>query len=100
MFFGPSFTFGENSYWQIFEDWNADPDIANTARELYGDIDRLELYPGLYAEGHQVIRYYCFGMLFTFIVCLSVRLTYNRIQLLPLILLVSLLSYYLFITFA
>jgi len=35
-----------------FEDWNAHPEIANAARELYGDIDRLELYPGLHAEGH------------------------------------------------
>ena len=35
-----------------FEDWNASPEIANAARELYGDIDRLELYPGLHAEGH------------------------------------------------
>jgi hypothetical protein len=33
-----------------FEDWNAYPEIANAARELYGDIDRLELYPGLHAE--------------------------------------------------
>ena len=37
---------------KTFEDWNTDPDIANAARELYGDIDRLELYPGLHAEGH------------------------------------------------
>jgi len=35
-----------------FEDWNAYPEIANAARELYGDIDKLELYPGLHAEGH------------------------------------------------
>jgi hypothetical protein len=35
-----------------FEDWNAYPEIANAARELYGNIDRLELYPGLHAEGH------------------------------------------------
>ena len=35
-----------------FEDWNAYPEIANAARRLYGDIDRLELYPGLHAEGH------------------------------------------------
>ena len=39
----PSFTFDENSYCQIFEDWNADLDIPNTAQELYDDIDRLEL---------------------------------------------------------
>ena len=56
MSFGPSFTFDENSYWQSFqgfEDWYTDPDIANAARELYGGIDRLELYPGHHAEGHQ-----------------------------------------------
>ena len=35
-----------------YEDWNAYPDIANAARGLYGVIDRLELYPGLHAEGH------------------------------------------------
>ena len=35
-----------------FEDWNAYPEIPNAARRLYGDIDRLELYPGLHAEGH------------------------------------------------
>ncbi|KAF9465862.1 heme peroxidase [Collybia nuda] len=34
-----------------FEDWNAAPEIAHAARELYGNIDRLELYPGLHAEG-------------------------------------------------
>ncbi|KAF8335122.1 heme peroxidase [Amanita rubescens] len=28
-----------------FEEWN--PDLANTARYLYGNIDKLELYPGL-----------------------------------------------------
>ena len=38
--------------YKSFEDWNAYPEIANAARELYGDIDRLELYPGLHAEGH------------------------------------------------
>ena len=40
------------SAFKSFEDWNAYPEIANAARELYGDIDRLELYPGLHAEGH------------------------------------------------
>ncbi|KIJ54105.1 hypothetical protein M422DRAFT_775321 [Sphaerobolus stellatus SS14] len=34
-----------------FEDWNADPEIYKAARALYGDIDNLELYPGLHAEG-------------------------------------------------
>ncbi|RPD64671.1 heme peroxidase [Lentinus tigrinus ALCF2SS1-6] len=33
-----------------FEEWNSDPEIANTARQLYGHIDNLELYPGLQAE--------------------------------------------------
>ncbi|KAI0079537.1 heme peroxidase [Panus rudis PR-1116 ss-1] len=33
-----------------FEDWNRDPTIANAARQLYGHIDNLELYPGLQAE--------------------------------------------------
>ena len=37
---------------KTFEEWNSFPEIANAARELYGDIDRLELYPGLHAEGH------------------------------------------------
>ena len=37
---------------ESFEDWNAYPEIANAARKLYGHIDRLELYPGLHAEGH------------------------------------------------
>jgi hypothetical protein len=35
-----------------FEDWNAYPEIADAARDLYGHIDKLELYPGLHAEGH------------------------------------------------
>lgn len=34
-----------------FEDWNASPEIAHAAKELYGDINRMELYPGLHAEG-------------------------------------------------
>ncbi|KZT41589.1 heme peroxidase [Sistotremastrum suecicum HHB10207 ss-3] len=35
-----------------FEDWNAYKPVADAARELYGDIEKLELYPGLHAEGH------------------------------------------------
>ena len=31
-------------------EWNADPVIANAARELYKDIENLELMPGLSAE--------------------------------------------------
>ena len=34
-----------NKAFKSFEDWNVDWDIAN--------IDRLELYPGLHAEGRQ-----------------------------------------------
>ncbi|KAF9465861.1 heme peroxidase [Collybia nuda] len=34
-----------------FEDWNAAPEVADAAKELYGDINCLELYPGLHAEG-------------------------------------------------
>ncbi|KZP19344.1 heme peroxidase [Athelia psychrophila] len=35
-----------------FEDWNKNSKISTAASELYGgDIDRLELYPGLHAEG-------------------------------------------------
>ncbi|KAI0654091.1 linoleate diol synthase [Cubamyces menziesii] len=33
-----------------FLEWNPDPEIANAAEKLYGDIDRLELYVGLQAE--------------------------------------------------
>lgn len=33
-----------------FEDWNPDPVIANTARQLYDHIENLELYVGLQAE--------------------------------------------------
>ncbi|EKM48647.1 uncharacterized protein PHACADRAFT_214715 [Phanerochaete carnosa HHB-10118-sp] len=33
-----------------FEDWNRDPAIAGAARQLYGHIDYLELYPGIQAE--------------------------------------------------
>ncbi|OBZ65176.1 Psi-producing oxygenase A [Grifola frondosa] len=35
---------------ETFEEWNSDPEIADTARKLYGHIDNLELYPGLQAE--------------------------------------------------
>ncbi|KAL4246543.1 hypothetical protein ABKN59_008748, partial [Abortiporus biennis] len=35
---------------ESFEEWNPDPVIANAARQLYGHIDNLELYPGLQAE--------------------------------------------------
>jgi hypothetical protein len=35
-----------------FEEWNKEPTIANIARTHYGSIDKLELYPGLHAEGH------------------------------------------------
>ncbi|TRM65543.1 heme peroxidase [Schizophyllum amplum] len=33
-----------------FLEWNSDPEIANAAKTLYGDIERLELYVGLQAE--------------------------------------------------
>ncbi|KAJ7074134.1 linoleate diol synthase [Mycena amicta] len=33
-----------------FTDWNPDPEIANVAEKLYGDIEYLELYVGLQAE--------------------------------------------------
>ncbi|KAI0354701.1 heme peroxidase [Trametes cingulata] len=33
-----------------FEEWNPDKEIAEAARQLYGHIDNLELYPGLQAE--------------------------------------------------
>ncbi|THV00227.1 heme peroxidase [Dendrothele bispora CBS 962.96] len=33
-----------------FEEWNPDPEIANTARRLYIHIDNLELYTGLQCE--------------------------------------------------
>ncbi|OSD00891.1 heme peroxidase [Trametes coccinea BRFM310] len=35
---------------ESFEEWNPDKEIANAARQLYGHIDNLELYPGLQAE--------------------------------------------------
>ncbi|KZP27973.1 heme peroxidase [Athelia psychrophila] len=34
-----------------FKEWNEDPVISAAASDLYGHIDRLELYPGLHAEG-------------------------------------------------
>lgn len=37
-----------------FEEWNKHPEISAAASELYGgDINKLELYPGLHAEGHK-----------------------------------------------
>ncbi|KAG0665214.1 hypothetical protein C6P46_000313 [Rhodotorula mucilaginosa] len=33
-----------------FEEWNPSPEIANTAKHLYKDIENLELYPGLMCE--------------------------------------------------
>ncbi|KAJ7436075.1 heme peroxidase [Mycena galericulata] len=33
-----------------FEEWNPDPEIASTARRLYGHIDNLELYTGIHCE--------------------------------------------------
>lgn len=33
-----------------FLEWNSDPEVADTAEKLYGDIDHLELYVGLQAE--------------------------------------------------
>jgi hypothetical protein len=35
---------------ESFEEWNPDPEIANTARRLYKHIDHLELYTGLQCE--------------------------------------------------
>jgi hypothetical protein len=37
--------------YKSFTEWNADPEVVKTAEELYGHIDKLELYPGLHAEG-------------------------------------------------
>ena len=40
--------------YKSFEEWNANKEIATAASELYrGNIDDLELYPGLHAEGHK-----------------------------------------------
>ncbi|GAA5917305.1 uncharacterized protein JCM6883_002387, partial [Sporobolomyces salmoneus] len=36
--------------YKSFEEWNPNPVIANAARELYKDIENLELMPGLSAE--------------------------------------------------
>ncbi|KAK1217118.1 hypothetical protein PQX77_020235 [Marasmius sp. AFHP31] len=35
---------------ETFEEWNPDPEIANTARRLYKHVDNLELYTGLQCE--------------------------------------------------
>jgi hypothetical protein len=38
--------------YKSFVEWNKDPKVAQAASDLYGgDIERLELYPGLHAEG-------------------------------------------------
>ncbi|VDB91968.1 unnamed protein product [Peniophora sp. CBMAI 1063] len=39
-----------------FHDWNSDPEISTAAENLYGDIDRLELYVGLQAEEVKELR--------------------------------------------
>ncbi|KAF8161961.1 heme peroxidase [Mycena galopus ATCC 62051] len=40
--------------YKTFEEWNANKAIAEEASRLYnGNIDDLELYPGLHAEGHK-----------------------------------------------
>ena len=36
--------------YETFEDWNPDITVARAAELLYGDIDNMELYPGLMAE--------------------------------------------------
>lgn len=33
-----------------FDEWCSDKEVAEAARQLYGHIDNLELYPGLQAE--------------------------------------------------
>ncbi|GAA5854783.1 hypothetical protein JCM5353_003434, partial [Sporobolomyces roseus] len=43
-------TFLKLTRYKSFEEWNPDPVIANAARELYKDIENLELMPGLSAE--------------------------------------------------
>ncbi|GAA6058664.1 hypothetical protein JCM10212_004075 [Sporobolomyces blumeae] len=43
-------TFLNLTRYKSFEEWNPDPIIANAARELYKDIENLELMPGLSAE--------------------------------------------------
>jgi cytochrome P450 len=36
--------------YRTFEDWNSDKEVAQAAELLYGNIENLELYPGLIAE--------------------------------------------------
>jgi len=36
--------------YKTFLEWNSNPEIADAAEKLYGDIDNLELYVGLQAE--------------------------------------------------
>lgn len=36
--------------YETFEDWNQDVSVARAAELLYGDIENMELYPGLMAE--------------------------------------------------
>ena len=36
--------------YETFEDWNPDKEVARAAELLYGNIENLELYPGLMAE--------------------------------------------------
>jgi len=33
-----------------FEEVHSDPDVATNLKDLYGDIDHVELYPGIYFE--------------------------------------------------
>lgn len=41
-----------SSEYKSFQEWNRNAEAAAAASEIYGgDIDRLELYPGLHAEG-------------------------------------------------
>ena len=35
---------------ETFEEWSSVPEVSSAARQLYGHIDNLELYPGLQAE--------------------------------------------------
>lgn len=35
-----------------FKEWNANTEIAEAAQKLYGNIDKLEMYPGMHAEGN------------------------------------------------
>ncbi|GAA5987467.1 hypothetical protein JCM11641_003838 [Rhodosporidiobolus odoratus] len=43
-------TFLNLTEYKTFEEWNPDPEIAETARRLYGDVSHLELMPGLACE--------------------------------------------------